>query len=129
MPAKGYISPGRALSEDQIRYILTSQESDAAIAAEVGVSRACVSKVRAGKSYLDVCPELPRRGPYAPPDQSSCFKCIHHKICKIPRGGKSRRVDERVTCTLGFPDPLQEGARFARWCSTYQEQPTLQLSK
>ena len=47
----------------------------------------------------------------------TCWQCAHHRTYYIEVGRKS--TQPRVCCGLGLPDPVEEGARFARYCNVF----------
>lgn len=87
-----------ALSEDDVREILTSNRSHTEQAKRLGVHRNSVRKVRNGEMCRGMATDLPRWG-------IKCSACAHWY---------------HEACGLGFPDPIQEGLDFARECSCYQ---------
>lgn len=90
------------LSDDQLRLILTRLEiSDEVMAQQMGRTREAIRQVRNGVTYVDRCPELPRRVPQAEP--LTCLTCKHWRGC----------------CGFDLPDPVEEGISFARDCSLY----------
>ncbi len=90
--------PMRPLSEQDIVLILESPVSDAQIAVQYGLSRQSIQKIRRGKTYADIRPDIPRRS------NQSCTKCQHW---------------HNDYCSFGFPDPVEEGPRVARYCNMY----------
>jgi len=86
-------------NDEQIKEILISPETDAAIAKRMDVSRASIGQIRTGKSYKNVHPEIQRRL------GRSCFKCKNWK---------------NNACMFEFPDPIEEGPQAANYCSMYQ---------
>lgn len=89
-----------SLTDDDILEILTCTASNSQMAAQLGIDRSTVSAIRLGKTHRGRLPELPRWG------ASSCDRCVQW---------------HRGRCSLGHPDPLEEGLHFARWCASYQE--------
>lgn len=93
--------PHPRLTLDQVyRALIDRGTSDIALAAELGVSRQAIQQIRIGKTWPTAFPELPRR-----PQWRDCTECRHW---------------ERGECGLGFPDPLEEGTRFAADCDLYE---------
>ena len=90
------------LTEEEIRFILTTQQSGHTLGPELGRSKEAISAIRRGITYKDVCPDLPRWNHGS--RKVSCLNCIHW--------------DER--CGMGFPDPAIEGLGFAADCSVYE---------
>lgn len=54
----------RKLSEGDVRRILLGGEHGESLAMELGVDVSCINNVRRGKTYGNVCPDLPRRKPF-----------------------------------------------------------------
>lgn len=103
------------LTEDQVRLILESGLGVAELSRIVRKSRSAIVHVLRGTSCRRVLPEIPR--PRASdnvsplrrkrsPRRKSCHRCQHW------HGG----------CTMGFPDPAEEGPSFAMECALYDEQ-------
>lgn len=91
-----------ATSEDTIREILTSYHlTHSAMARRIGRTHQFVSQVRLGQCCCGIAPDLPRWV-----NAPTCDRCQHW-------------TGER--CDLGFPDPLDEGLRFAASCSVFRE--------
>lgn len=85
-------------NEEQIVEILSSTLSDGQLAKQFNISRSGLAQIRTGLTYASVRPDIPRRG------TKTCFKCLHwHKHA----------------CSLEFPDPKEEGVRFASLCSSF----------
>jgi hypothetical protein len=91
------------LSDEVVRYILESEETDASLSREFSVSRQTVSNIRRGSSYRSVAPEIERRNPNTRLYQ--CVNCRHWD----PR---------RSECDLSFPEP-RKNVWFASECSLY----------
>ena len=91
----------RKLTLEQVYRALTERRTpNREMAVELGVSHQCIQQVRCGATWPDVFPELPRWI-----SSQSCLRCQHW------------RSDE---CAIGFPDPLEEGPRFAIDCDFYE---------
>ena len=89
------------LTLEQVRRALTDQAtSSVKMAAEMGVSRQAIDQIRNGISWSSTFPELPRRHLWR-----DCSQCCHW---------------EGTECAMGFPDPLEEGTRFAADCDLYK---------
>ncbi|NBS92726.1 MAG: hypothetical protein EBS91_03505 [Betaproteobacteria bacterium] len=89
------------LSDEAICDILSSHHiSHSEMGRRHGRSPQAISQIRYGQTHTDRLPELPRwiTG-------RSCEQCQHWA-----RPGH---------CSLGFPDPLEEGLRFAGDCSAW----------
>lgn len=72
-----------------------SDEPEAVLARRHGCSTSTVGAIRRGEVWADVVDDGP-----------SCRHCLHwHHGC----------------CSLGFPDPREEGVAFARWCVTFEQ--------
>lgn len=105
-------SPSRGFDEETIRFILTNKQLGATrLARQLGCSRQMVYCVLRGETYRDVLPQLPRGLPSGLPAPRlqltrSCHRCQHW----------------RGRCTMGFPDPAEEGPSFAMECALYDEQ-------
>lgn len=87
------------LPPEQVRQILLSTASDSALARRFKRSHTSIANLRTGRTYADLWPEIPRR-----PPSRSCRDCQHW------RGNR---------CGLGFPDPIEEGLRFAADCESF----------
>ena len=92
------------LTEADVRWILTSDESLNALARRFGKSKQAMSAIRLGRTYRHLATDLPRRLP-----ARSCYSC--HSW----RG----TID---LCSQGVPDVASEGPSFARDCELYQPQ-------
>lgn len=94
----------RALNEEAVLEVLTSDESLRKLARKHNTHVYTIQKARAGLSYREYFPEIPRPGVAAPGQQGlTCQSCIHHH-----RDGH---------CTLGFPEG--RNINFARYCCVY----------
>ncbi len=93
------------LTEDEIRLILTSQESDRELAAELRVSRVAVRGVRRGEIHAQVLPDLPRWA--SKPRRLSCVSC------------RFWDADAVRPCREGWPDPETDGPGYANECGDY----------
>lgn len=98
MPA-GRRLQSRRLTPDEVRLVLESSTSSVALARELGCSHTAVIAIRVGRTYSHLHPDIPRRAAGL-----SCLKC-------------TRWSDSR--CTMGLPDPEEEGPTFAAYCSLY----------
>lgn len=67
-----------------------------------GRSAEAIRKIRAGESYADVLPEIPRRKRHDP-NGVTCHQCLHWTN----------------RCHLGFPEPEQEGVTCAQDCGSF----------
>lgn len=103
-PGSNYFKKGQApLTEDQVRMILERRDlTNKALADQLGRSSEAIRQVRIGKTYRDVLPDMPRMIPLRS-GGVTCYTCEHW----------------RGDCTMGFPDPLEEGPGFARDCDFY----------
>lgn len=90
------------ISDDALRDILTSLDSNAVVGRRWLLDRTTISALRLGRIHPNRLPELPRW------TKRTCDCCIQW---------------ENGRCLLGHADPESEGVRFARWCSTYQAVP------
>lgn len=98
----------QALDEAAIRDILTSTETQVIIAERYGRSASTIGQIQRGEMHANVAPELPRKnGKGKRGIRRVCSNCIHWAANH---------------CDLGFPDPKEEGVRFARECSSYTPQ-------
>jgi len=88
----------RKLSDEQVRDILQSEESDTTLGRRHGVSRSTIGYIRNGKHFAKIRPDIPRRS------SKSCSRCQHWKNAR---------------CTFGFPDPHEEGLHAATYCNLY----------
>jgi len=112
----------RLLSTEQTRMVLESHLPHIQIAKQLGCSAWTVAMIRYGDRYADVLPDIPRweRQPAkrSDPHPISCWTCIH---CQPITIRTSRHAGNKVVarCGLGLPDPIEEGARFARFCAAF----------
>jgi hypothetical protein len=90
------------LGEDAVRDILTSAEPHNILALRYNRNRSTIIAIRRGTSHATVLPGIPRQILTC-----TCKDCRHWVHGPEPR------------CDLGFPDPLEEGVKFARDCSTF----------
>lgn len=82
---------------EMIADIRSSDEPETVLALRHGCSPSTVGAIRRGQVWADVAVNVPLR--------RSCQQCLHwHRNC----------------CSLGFPDPREEGIAFARQCVTFQ---------
>jgi hypothetical protein len=92
----------RRFTADQVAAIRESSDSKRQLADRYGCSPELIRQIRAGLIYCDLLPAgyrpPPRRG------ERSCERC---------------REWMGDACSIGFPDPLEEGPGFARDCSLY----------
>jgi len=96
------------LTPEEVRTILISPLSLAAVSRLVGCSKQAAHHIRTGRYRADLWPEIPRRVRKAA-NGPSCERCLQW----------SGRLWH--PCGLGFPDPVQEGPGFAADCSVYDE--------
>jgi hypothetical protein len=94
-----------SIPDEAVIDILTSSESNVALARKWGYHRNVPSLIRTGRCYASVAPEIIRRQPKA-----SCNACVHWSAT-------------RECCDLGVPECAHEGDRFARLCPTFTTQP------
>ena len=110
------------LSDQTIITILNDPRSSLVVAADHGISSALVRRIRGGKSYAKVHPEIPRfqrktsgekstdactEIPLCTPEpQLTCEQCIHWQWRE---------------CDLEFPEPKRIGLRFATWCAAFHD--------
>jgi hypothetical protein len=96
--------PRRGLSPEQVRRVLLSTGSDSEVGRQFGLSHTAIANLRLGRTYAELWPELPRRSP-----ARSCRACRHW------------RSDH---CNMGFPDPIEEGVKFAAECELFEHTTT-----
>ena len=104
------------LTPDEIRTILLSYHlSNQAMAKQLGTcSREAVRSVRMGINYRDVHPEIPRwHRKRAATAEHNCKRCQHW---------------QRSECSLGFPDPKEDGLGFAFDCCCYSPDRSQSIS-
>jgi hypothetical protein len=92
------------LSDEAVRDILLSSDSQHVAARRHGVSRQSIQLIRAGKSHKDKFPEIQRRNSLT---WHSCSECSHWLN------------DE---CSFSFPESL-ENMYFATECNVFTEVP------
>jgi hypothetical protein len=100
------------LKDEDIKWILTTSFSSKEKAAHFGVSRQTIESVESGKSYKDVFPEIPRLSKPVVDGGTSCFKCL-----RWVKGESGKLIDGK--CELGFPEPIEEGPKFAKLCNVF----------
>lgn len=91
-------------TEEDIREILVSPETSAALARKYKKSETSIGKIRRGELFADILPEIPRRKSRKS-SRASCYKCLHcvEKACK-----------------LGWPDLAEDGPLVAaKYCNDY----------
>lgn len=95
------MATNKPLPDDAIRDILVSHAGHSAMGRKYGRSHQTITQIRYGDICRSRCPEIPRwvRG-----ETPTCQQCLQWSDC----------------CTLGFPDPIEEGLTFARECLTFQ---------
>ena len=114
----------RLLSTEQTRMVLESHLPHKRIAAQLGCSAWTVAMIRYGDRYDDVLPDIPRWKRKAPTRQDygprpSCWKCVHCTPRRPAKDKNNRSNNILPRCGLGLPDPITEGARFARFCAAF----------
>jgi hypothetical protein len=85
------------LTDEIVRQIYRSDETNVVLGARYGVDPETVRQARAGITFAHLRPP-------PIPGKPSCYRCRHW------RG---------AACDLGFPDPIEEGPRFAMDCAVY----------
>jgi hypothetical protein len=97
----------RKLTLEQVYRVLTEVRTPhKTMGIELGVSHQCIQQIRAGATWTDAFPEVPRRaGNPRRTGGKSCKQCCHWT---------------QGECAMGFPDPLEEGPRFAVDCDFYE---------
>jgi hypothetical protein len=111
----------RLLSAEQISDILCSDENFSALARRYNCSAWLISQIVHGKRYTDICLDIPRRERKGAPGQRiSCWNCVHIRRHVERRNGGTVTLPR---CGLGLPDPISEGAYFARFCNAYMPMP------
>jgi hypothetical protein len=89
-----------AATVDAIR---RSPDGRRTLAKRYGCSQEMIRSIRAGIAYRDMLPEGFRSPPG--PGDPSCERC---------------RFWDAESCSMGFPDPAEEGLGFARDCSLFE---------
>jgi hypothetical protein len=111
--------------EDQVRYIIDSYDSHKQLGRELGCSAWLIAQIRYGTKYASILPDLERWEKKSDNGTGTaavwCWSCIHCHPTKVEVSRGNRKTVAR--CGLGLPDPIKEGARFARFCSAYTAQP------
>ena len=92
----------RRFTPEQVAAIVGSSEKNPALGRIYGCSPETIRQIRAGQIYRDVLPDGYRPPPG--PGDPSCERC------------QEWRGDH---CSMGFPDPIEEGIGFARDCSLF----------
>lgn len=97
------------LPEEAIREILLSDAAQVDLAARFHVSRELIRRIRSGKSYAEMCPDIER----VPTRAVRCHQCLHWAVGE--QEGESGR------CTLGIPESLEPGIgqHYARVCNNF----------
>lgn len=102
IPHRKPSTSNRKLSEEQIRELFSTSESQASLSRRWGVSRAALYQALAGKTNAHLRPQ------HLPPGRPSCERCIHYT------------GDPMDPCDLGFPDPVDLGPGFAADCAVFE---------
>lgn len=111
---------GRVAGEEQVVEFLTNTEvSHRQMGREHGVNYEVVRSIRLGRIYKEIRPDIPRWTLDTRSHKKSCWDCVHCEVRVKKRNDRTTSTREYVTCSLGFPEPLEEGARFANQCSVY----------
>ena len=102
-------APPAAIDEAAVRDILTSPATHAELADRYRVSPSTIGQIRRGELHSRLAPDLPRKtGNGSRGMKRVCSNCIHW---------------DSNSCSLLFPDPKEEGVKFARECSVYTPRP------
>jgi hypothetical protein len=93
----------------------------AQIAAEVGLGRETVRRVRFGERWADEAPEMLRMEP----DQAGrlCHQCVHWDS-----RDQTKQHMQLGRCGLGIPEPLLEGLAWARGCGAFTRKQAQSVS-
>lgn len=84
----------------------------AVIAAQTGINRETVRRVRYGRLWAQVLPELARLEPETTLDR--CQQCVQFIPCRSSVEGI-----RRGRCALGIPECVTEGPTWARGCGAF----------
>ena len=104
-PPKGIPEP--KLTDEIILDILTDKSPRHVLSVRHGCSASTVGKVRRGELYPHVHPEIPRFKSKSKIGKKTCTKCNHYT------GNREN------PCSLGHPDPIEEGLNFAFYCPSF----------
>jgi hypothetical protein len=102
-------------TDDQIFAILNSDTTLTALSKEYRCSKSTINAILTGQTYANVHPDIPRRHG-GPGVRVSCWYCEHHRSVSIRKNGSTINA---VRCGIGLPDPIEEGATFARLCNAF----------
>lgn len=95
------------LTDEQVRMILERTDLTMNQLADLtGVSSSTVQKVRQGKAYAYLFPDIPRGNRVERITGPRCSRCVH---------------DLRGACGLEFPERAESGDRAAVWCVAFAE--------
>lgn len=95
----------RRMTPKEVKMILEDWRFDHTLANALGISRQSIHSIRTGRTYKDVCPEIPRRRLKQRQQQGNgCVKCKHW---------------HRDTCGFDIPEAGEAG--FFTECSLFSE--------
>jgi hypothetical protein len=108
-------------SEEVVVRILTETDlGNDEMAERLGVCRETVRRIRVGLTCSNIRPDIPRWSKRKRRVKiQSCWDCIHAAPFYELVKGSTHSTRQRIACGLGFPDPLECGARFASQCSVF----------
>ena len=97
------------LSEESVREILISDLAQVDLAAQYHVSRELIRRIRSGKSYAEMCPDIER----VPTRAVRCHHCLHWEM--------GRDSSHHGHCTMGIPESFEPGIgqHYARVCNSF----------
>ena len=81
-------------------------------AAALGMDQTTFRRIRLGRLWADVLPELERMTPEV--TQRLCLHCVQWKPSTSRAGG-----DRQGSCLLGIPECRSDGHTWARGCGAY----------
>ena len=116
IPKQTQIQQRRKISEEAIREILLSEDTNAETARKYDVSPNTVSMIRLGMSHVDVAPELPRLN--SKEANKKCSKCCHYGGSKELNKGNGHKATIHY-CTLQIPEIKTKKEHYAKFCSYY----------
>ena len=109
----------KVLAPEQVKDILTSDDSDKECAGRYGFSVSRIREIRQGGTYASLFPEIPRRPPGG---RRKCSDCLYFRLKRVSlrRSNGDYCTRELPFCALELPDIREEGVWFASECNVFQ---------